>query len=84
MEIFTPEFLRILDVVPTNSKVYSKLASEFSEKLQSCKNSSLSIDYEVKLFLREILKLESQVRIALAIKEKYNITTQIGKQEYEN
>ena len=84
MEIFTPEFLKILDVEPTDSKVYYKLASEFSEKLQACKDSPLKFDYELRQFLMEILKLESQVRIALAIKEKYNITTQIDKQEHEN
>jgi hypothetical protein len=70
MEIFISEFLRILDVVPTDSRVYLKLASEFSERLKACKDPPLKFDYEVSLFLKEILKLESQVRIALAIKKK--------------
>lgn len=86
MEIFTSEFLKILDVQPTEAKVYKPLLHEFADdltKLLASPNgtSVMKGHYLARCFLDKILKLESQVRIALAIKEKYNITTQVDSNE---
>lgn len=90
MEIFTSEFLKILDVQPTEAKVYKEIVKKFvadveamEAKYQGNINHS-ALCYLAQKFLIDILKLESQVRIALAIKEKYNITTLVDKQEHEN
>jgi hypothetical protein len=59
-----------------------EFADDLNKLLASPNGTSLMQgNYLARHFLDKILKLESQVRIALAIKEKYNITTQVDNNE---